>query len=75
MPIGLKSAVIQGSELYFLYSFLKRLVTKFEKTDAYKLGIIDKNGKVLIKKRDFTTIEQRNAYTIMNLEKIGACYY
>ena len=41
MPIGLKSAVIQGSELYFLYSFLKRLVTKFEKTDAYKLGIID----------------------------------
>ena len=66
MPIGLKSAVIQGSELYFLYSFLKRLVTKFEKTDAYKLGIIDKNGKVLIKKRDFTTIEQRNAYTMMD---------
>ena len=75
MPIGLKSAVIQGSELYFLYSFLKRLVTKFEKTDAYKLGIIDKNGKVLIKKRDFTTIEQRNAYTMMdtlifNLKKL-----
>lgn len=75
MPIGLKSAVIQGSELYFLYSFLKRLVTKFEKTDAYKLGIIDKKGKVLIKKRDFTTIEQRNAYTMMdtlifNLKKL-----
>ena len=58
MPIGLKNALIQGSELYFLSSFLKRLVTKFEKTDAYKLGIIDKKGKVLIKKRDFTTIEQ-----------------
>ena len=75
MPIGLKNALIQGSELYFLYSFLKRLVTKFEKTDAYKLGIIDKNGKVLIKKRDFTTIEQRNAYTMMdtlifNLKKL-----
>ena len=75
MPIGLKNALIQGSELYFLYSFLKRLVTKFEKTDAYKLGIIDKNGKVLIKKRDFTTIEQKNAYTMMdtlifNLKKL-----
>jgi len=73
--MGLKSALIQGSELYFLFSFLKRLVTKFEKTDAYKLGIIDKNGKVLIKKRDFTTIEQRNAYTMMdtlifNLKKL-----
>ena len=75
MGLSLKSAVIQGSELYFLFSFLKRLVTKFEKTDAYKLGIIDKNGKVLIKKKDFTTIEQKNAYTMMdtlifNLKKL-----
>jgi hypothetical protein len=73
--MGLKNVLIQGSELYFLFSFLKRLVTRFEKTDAYKLGIIDKNGKVLIKKRDFTTIEQRNAYTMMdtlifNLKKL-----
>jgi hypothetical protein len=73
--MGLKNVLIQGSELFFLFSFLKRLVTKFEKTDAYKLGIIDKNGKVLIKKRDFTTIEQRNAYTMMdtlifNLKKL-----
>ena len=59
--MALKNVLVQGSELYFLFSFLKRLVTKFEKTEAYKLGIIDKNGKVLIKKRDFTTIEQRNA--------------
>jgi len=73
--MGLKNVLVQGSELYFLFSFLKRLVTKFEKTDAYKLGIIDKKGKVLIKKRDFTTIEQRNAYTMMdtlifNLKKL-----
>ena len=73
--MGLKNVLIQGSELYFLFSFLKRLVTKFEKTDAYKLGIIDKKGKVLIKKRDFTTIEQRNAFTMMdtlifNLKKL-----
>tara|TARA_B100000953_G_scaffold297214_1_gene291567 strand:+ start:1435 stop:2127 length:693 start_codon:yes stop_codon:yes gene_type:complete len=73
--MGLKNVLVQGSELYFLFSFLKRLVTKFEKTDAYKLGIIDKNGKVLIKKRDFTTIEQRNAFTMMdtlifNLKKL-----
>ena len=29
--MGLKNVLVQGSELYFLFSFLKRLVTKFEK--------------------------------------------
>ena len=66
MPIGLKSALTQGSDLFFLFSFLKRLTTPFEKTNAFKLGIIDKKGKNLIKKRDFTTQKQRDAYTMMD---------
>ena len=66
MPLGLKSALTQGSDLFFLFSFLKRLVTPFEKTKAYALGIIDKNGKNLIKKRNFTTQDQRDAYTMMD---------
>lgn len=75
MPIGLKSVLTQGSDLYFLFSFLKRLTTPFEKTKAYQLGIIDKNGKNLIKKRDFETQEQKDAYTMMdtlifNLKKL-----
>ena len=61
--------------LYFLFSFLKRLTTPFEKTKAYQLGIIDKNGKNLIKKRDFENQEQKDAYTMMdtlifNLKKL-----
>ena len=35
------------------YRLLKLLVTPFNKTKAYQMGIIDDKGKVLIKKRDF----------------------
>ena len=35
------------------FRLIKLLVTPFNKTQAYKLGIIDDKGKVLIKARDF----------------------
>ena len=35
------------------YRLLKLLVTPFNKTKAYKMGIIDDKGKVLIKKNQF----------------------
>ena len=35
------------------FRLIKLLVTPFNKTEAYKLGIIDEKGKVLIKARDF----------------------
>ena len=55
------------------YRILKLLVTPFNKTKAYKLGIIDDKGKVLIKSKDFVkafpnTSERakaRNAYTLL----------
>ena len=31
-------------DLFVTYRFIKLLVTPFEKTDAYRLGIIDKKG-------------------------------
>ena len=37
------------------YRILKLLVTPFNKTQAYKLGIIDDKGKVLIKSKQITT--------------------
>lgn len=57
------------------YRILYLLVTPFVETEAYKLGIIDAKGKNLIKSRDFTTTEQKNAYTylhrlVFNLKKI-----
>ena len=47
------------------YRVLKLLVTPFDKTDAFKLGIIDKDGIVLIKSRQITNQRQRKAYTLL----------
>ena len=59
------------------YRILKLLVTPFNKTQAYKLGIIDDKGKVLIKSKQITTQQQRKAYTLLirfvfNLKKLLA---
>ena len=61
--------------IYFVYQFLKKLVTPFEKTDAFKLGIIDEKGKILKKRRDLETSEEKSAYNlsdtlVWNLKKI-----
>ena len=40
-------------DLFVTYRFLKLLTTPFNKTDAYKFGIIDDKGKVLIKSKEF----------------------
>ena len=54
------------------YRLLKLLVTPFNKTKAYKMGIIDDKGKVLIKKKDFARkipsnkrSEAINSYTLL----------
>jgi hypothetical protein len=62
-------------DLIYLYQFLKRLVKPFEKTNAYKLGIIDKEGNVLRKRSELTTPEEKNSYTlfdtlVFNLKKL-----
>ena len=59
------------------YRVLKLLVTPFDKTKAFELGIIDDKGNVLIKSRNIETAEQRNAYTLLirfvfNLKKLLA---
>jgi hypothetical protein len=75
-------------DLFVTYRFLKLLVTPFEKQDAYKLGIIDKNGNRIMpppdaagviqtKPKPLTTIEEKSAYTILhklifNIKKIFA---
>lgn len=48
------------------YKIISMLVKPFEETDAYKLGIIDKNGHNLIKSNEFTTFDQKNAYTFLD---------
>ena len=68
-------------DLFVTYRFLRLLTTPFEKTDAFKLGIIDKNGnRVKLPKStkpavELATSELKNAYTIIhklvfNIKKI-----
>lgn len=47
------------------FKILYLLVTPFEKTDAFKLGVIDKDGKLLIKVKDQTQ-EQKDAYNMLD---------
>jgi hypothetical protein len=56
----------QSADLYYTYKFIKLLVTPWKDTEAYKLGIIDDKGKVLIRPSKFTTSQQKDAYTFFN---------
>ena len=51
-------------DLFVTYRFLKLLVTPFEKQEAYKLGIIDKNGKRTDKKLDSS--DEKSAFTLLH---------
>ena len=53
-------------DLFVTYRFLKLLVTPWKNLEAYKQGIIDANGKTLIKSRDFTKDDQRQAFTLLH---------
>jgi hypothetical protein len=48
------------------YRILKMLVTNFEDTEAFKLGIIDKNGKSIRKANTLQSSQERDAYTYLN---------
>ena len=47
------------------YRVLKLLVTPFNKTKAFALGIIDEKGKVLKKSKQIKDPKERNAYTLL----------
>ena len=64
-------------DLFVTYRFIKLLVTPFEKTEAFKLGIIDKDGnRVLpttppggvrrVVPEPLVSSEEKNAYTILH---------
>lgn len=62
-------------DTFVTYQFIKRLATPFEKWDAYKYGIIDKNGKVLRKSSTLKTMEEKNSWRyfdrlVANLKKL-----
>ena len=50
-------------DLLLAYNFIKRLVTPFDETDAFKLGIIDERGKKI---KDPKTSEEELAFSTFN---------
>ena len=54
-------------DIFMVYQFLKRLATPFNKWDAFKEGVIDKEGNFLIKKKDRNTIAKRNSLKIFDV--------
>jgi hypothetical protein len=48
------------------YRILKKLTTPFDETDAFRLGIIDRRGKTLKKESELNTVEERDAYTLLD---------
>ena len=53
-------------DLLITYRVIKLLVTPFEKQEAYKYGIIDKDGKVLRKTKDLKTAKEKDSYTVLH---------
>jgi len=58
--------ISRTGDLFYAFRFLKLLVTPFEKTKAFELGIIDKDGAVLKKGRERTTSDEKSAYTVFH---------
>lgn len=48
------------------YRILQLLTTPFVNTPAYKLGIIDKNGKELKSMNQLNSVDERDAYTLLH---------
>ena len=53
-------------DLVITYRVVKLLVTPFNKQEAFKYGIIDKDGKVLRKFRTLKTTAEKKSYTILH---------
>lgn len=60
------SFVSRAGDLFYAFRFLKLLVTPFEKTKAFELGIVDDKGKVLKKAKERTKPEEKAAYTVFH---------
>ena len=62
-------------DLYIVYRILRKLTTPFDQWEAYKEGVIDAEGNIIIKPDDRTTLAQKDSLTtldvlILNLKKI-----
>jgi len=52
-------------ELFITYKFIRLLVTPWKKTEAFDEGVIDANGKLLVKVTNQTNV-QKKTYTLFH---------
>ena len=69
-----KSQLNEQVDMLVAYKFIKILTTDFKDTDAFRLGVIDKDGNILKKRKDLRG-DERTSYTIFhtliwNLKKL-----
>ena len=55
--------LLRGPDFFYAIRFLRLLTTKWENTNAFKLGIVDKNGKKL---KNPETSEEKSAYNVFH---------
>jgi len=48
------------------YRILRMLVTPFDQTDAFRLGIVDSKGKELKKMSNLNSVDEKDAYSILH---------
>ena len=53
-------------DLFVAYRFLRILTTPWEDQPAFKLGIIDKDGKLLKKRKELNTTEEKDSFTLLH---------
>ena len=61
-------------DLFMTFKFIKLLTTPWKKTDAFKAGVIDEKGNILVKSKSFTNV-QKPTYThwhrlVFNIKRI-----
>jgi len=55
--------LLRGPDFFYALRFLRLLTTPWGKTTAFKLGLVDKNGKILKKPN---TSEEKDAYNVFH---------
>ena len=68
MEYSEKEYLIEGTaiDLFVAYRFLRILTTPWEDQEAFKLGIIDKDGKLLRKRNTLKTQEEKKSFTLLH---------
>jgi len=52
-------------DLFITYKFVRLLVTPWKKTEAFDAGVIDDKGKLLVKVKDQTNVQEKT-YTVFH---------